>query len=197
MRFIEQGNRGQDAVTVQTAGIKPVRHEIGGSDKTHTVIEQRHQQAVQDHGIGDVGNVEFVETDELVTFGNARTQHIERVLRALQLVEFAVHFAHELMKVQAHLALERHGIEEAIHEKALAAPYPAIHVNALGNLGAVDEFLQCVGAPSLVDSPLFGTALQCLDGAQLRRITFKSFERKLCLISLTNGDGHANPNAIK
>ena len=184
--LVEQVDGRQDAVAVQAARVQLVGLEVGGGDKAHAVGEQRHQQPVQDHRVRDVGHVEFIEADQLVLLGDARTQHVQRVLGALQHGEFTVDLAHEFMEMQAHLAPERHGVEEAIHEKALAAPHPAVHVDATGDLGMVDELLEGVGAALAVDRPVVGTALQRLDGAQLRRITVKALGYQFGLVGLSH-----------
>ena len=183
--FLEQRDRGQDAVAVQAVGIQAVGHEVGGGDEAHAVGEQGFEQLVENHGIRDVGDMELVEADELVLPGDLGAQRIERVLRALHQVQFAVHLAHELVKMQAHLAPERHGVEEALHQKALAAPHPAVHVDALGQIRVVDELLEGVGTLAFVDRPLVGAALQSLDSTQLRRVTFEALGLQLRLISLS------------
>jgi hypothetical protein len=123
---------------------------------------------MQDHRVGDVGHVELVEADQLVALGNAQAQLVQRVDRALQLAQFAVHLAHELVEVQARLAPQRHGVEEAVHQEALATPDAAVHVDAARQLGPVDELLQRIGALGLVLGPFPGAAIQRLDGAVAR-----------------------------
>ena len=82
--FVEQCNRGQNAIAVQPIGVQLVRLEVRSRHETHTVVEQRRQQAVQDHGVSDVGDVELIKADELVALGNACAKHVQRVHRALQ-----------------------------------------------------------------------------------------------------------------
>jgi hypothetical protein len=168
--LLQQPDRGQDAVAVQAVGVELVGVEVRGGDEAHAVAEQRVQQAVQDHRVRHVRHVELIEADQLVALGDALTQHIQRVLRALQVAQFAVHLAHELVKVQARLALERHGLEEAFHEEALAAPDPTEHVHAAWDVGPVDELLQRIGALALVVRPLVRAALQRVHGPQLGRV---------------------------
>ena len=94
----------------------------------------------------------------------------ERVDRALQLGELAVHLAHELVEVQPRLALQRHGVEEAVHQEALAAPDAAVHVDAARDRRPRDQLGQRVAAPRLVVGPLVLAALERVDRAQLRRV---------------------------
>ena len=81
--LVQQRNRRQDTVTVQAIRVQAVGLKIGGGDEAHAILKQRRQQTMQDHGIGDVGHVEFIEADQLVALGDSCTQHIQRVRRAL------------------------------------------------------------------------------------------------------------------
>ena len=138
--LVQQGDGRQDAVAVQAIGVQVVGLEVGGGDKAHAVGEQRVEQAVQDHGVGDVGHVEFIKTNQLVSLGHAHAQHIQRVDRALHVAHLAVHLAHELVKVQTGFALDRHRVKKAVHQKTFSAPYSAEHVHTARDLRAVDEF---------------------------------------------------------
>ena len=148
--LVQQRNRRQNAVAVQAVGVQLVRTEVGGGDKADLVVEQRLQHAVQQHGVRHVVDVELVETDQLEALGHAFAKHINRVFRALQIGQFTVHLAHEFVEVQARLALDRHGIKKAVHQEALAAANPAVHVDPFRDRQAVDEFLQRTGTLALV-----------------------------------------------
>ena len=108
--LVEQRDGRQDAVAVQAVRVQVVGPEVGGGDEAHAVVEQRVQQPVQDHRVGDVGDVELVEADQPVALGHALAQFVQRVHRALQVGQLAVHLAHELVEVQPRLAHQRHGL---------------------------------------------------------------------------------------
>ena len=169
---------------MQAVGVQVVGFEVGGGDKTHTVGKQCVQQPVQDHGVGDVRHVKFVKTDQFVTLRHPATQLVERVDGALQVHQFAVHFTHEFVEMQARLALDRNGVKEAVHQETLAAPYAAIHVHPARDVRPVDEFLQCIGTPRLVLSPFASTTLQRLHRTQLRRVTLKAACGQFCFVGL-------------
>ncbi len=141
--------------------------EVGGGDEAHAGLEQRVQQAVQDHGVGHVRHVEFVETDQLVALGNACAELVQGVDRALQVAQLAVHLAHELVEMQPRLAAQRHRVVEAVHQEALAPPHPAEHVDPARDLRVDEHLLQRVGAALLVRCPLGRTPLQRVDGTLL------------------------------
>ena len=114
------------AVRIQAVGL-----EVGGRDEAHAVVEQRLEQAVQDHRVGDVGDVKLVEADQPVAPRDAPAQLVAAGRRCrCSSAQLAVHLAHELVEMQPRLALQRHGAEEAVHQEALAAPDAAVHVHA-------------------------------------------------------------------
>ena len=155
---------------MEAVGVEVVGPEVGGGDKAHTVCEQRIQQPVQDHCVGDVGHMKFVKADEAVTLGDAFAQDLQGILCALHLGELAVHLTHELVEVQPGLALQRDRVEEAVHEEALAAPHPAEHVHPAGDGRPVDQLLEGIGSSALELRPLLGAALQRVHRAQLRGV---------------------------
>ena len=162
--LVEQINRRQDAVAVHATRVQIVGLEVGGGHKAHAVVEQGIEQAVQDHGVGDVGHMEFVKANQLVTLGNLLTQNIQGVGLALQLPQLAVHLAHELMKVQTGFALNWHRIKKAVHQKTLATPHPTVHVHTTRDGRTVDEFFQLVRTLFFVSCPFVGASLQRIDG---------------------------------
>ena len=153
------------AVRVQVVGL-----EVGRRDDADAVLEQRLEQPVQDHRVGHVGDVELVEADQPVAPRDALAEFLQRVDRAVQLGQLAVHLAHELVEVQPRLALQRHGVEEAVHQEALAAADAAVHVDAARDRRPRDQLGQRIAAPRLVVGPLVLAALQRVDRAQLRGV---------------------------
>ncbi|CPM55807.1 Uncharacterised protein [Bordetella pertussis] len=167
---LDQRNGGQDAVAMQAVGIQGGRLVVGRHHERGAVLEQLEQQAVQDHRVGDVRDVELVETNQAVTASEAARHFVQRVLRALDLFQLAVHPAHEFVEMQARLAHHRHGGIEGIHQEALAAPHAAPQIHAARYVQAVEQFLQGVGAQGLEADPFIVVALQAFDGLQLRLV---------------------------
>src|SRR5207237_4880063 len=141
-------------------------------------------------GIGDVGDVELVKADKPTVARRARGQRGERILGALQLVELAVHLAHEVMKMHAALANEGHAEEKRVHEKALAAPHRPPEINALGERWLHEKPLQRARAPRLVGAPLLEELLQALDRAPLRRVGLNPPLRQTLPVKRDNILGH-------
>ena len=142
--------------------------EIAGGDDAHAVGEQRRQQPVQDHRVGHVADVELVEADQAKATRDAPPEFVQWIGRALEFLQFAVHLAHELVEVQPCLARQRHGLEEAVHQEALAPPHATVHVDAARNGRAHQQLGHGIAAPRLVGRPFVFAALQRCDAASLR-----------------------------
>jgi hypothetical protein len=112
-----------------SSSIQPVGVEVRRGDDRDTVGVHRVEQPVQDHRVGDIRDVELVEADQPEAPPDALAQLVQRVGDALEFLQLAVDFAHELVEMQPCLALQRHGLEEAVHQEAFPAPHPAVHVD--------------------------------------------------------------------
>ena len=135
---------------MQTIGVELVGFEVRGGDKPNTVDLHGHQQTVQDHRVGDVCDVKFIETNQLEALGHAPAQLVQWVNSALQFMQFTVNLSHEFVKMQTGFALNRNGLVEAIHQKTFSPAYAAKQINALRNIGVVDEFFEGVGTLEFV-----------------------------------------------
>jgi hypothetical protein len=142
---------------------------------------------MENHGIGDVSHMEFVKANQTVALRHFLAQQIQRIDRATHQSQFAVHFAHEFMKMQACFFLDRDRIEKAIHQKAFASAHAAEHVNPFGNIGAVQQFFEWIRAFGFVGRPFIRTTLQCFDGPQLSGVTLVTPDFQLVLVILQNG----------
>lgn len=124
----------QQPVAMQAFRVQRVRLVIGRHHELHAVGEEAIEQAIKNHRVGDIGDVELVEADQPVTLRDAPREFVERIGLALEVFQFAMHLAHELVKMQTRLALHRHDRIEAVHQKALAAPDAAPKVHAARRL---------------------------------------------------------------
>ena len=101
------------------------------------------EQTAQDHRIGDVGDVEFVEAEQgdvlREIFGELR-QRVRFLRRPARLglppgVDFRLCLQHEFVEMDAALAVHRDRVEEQVHQHAFAAPDAAVDVEALRRIG--------------------------------------------------------------
>ena len=127
--------------------VEPVLVELGGrhvrgGDHHDAELEQPLEQAAQDHGVGDVGDVEFVEAQQPGFLGDRGGGQLDRVLAAelagLELlperIDALVHVGHEFVEMHAALAHDRRRREEQIHQHGLAAADVAEDVETLDRL---------------------------------------------------------------
>ena len=168
--FFKQRNGRQYPIPVQAVRVEFIGLEVGRGDKPHTVVKQRHQQAMQNHGVRNVCHMKLVKANQSIPLRNAFTEFVKGIHRALQVSQFPMYLAHELMKMQPGFASQRHGIEKAVHQKAFAPPYTPVQIDTTGRFRVINEFFERVGALFLQITPLGSAALQRIDGSQLRRV---------------------------
>ena len=184
--LIQQGNCRQDAIAVQTIRVQIIGFEIGSGDESHAVGEHGIQKPVQNHGIRDIGHVEFIKTNQLETLGHSFSQFVQWVDRALQFMQFTVHFTHEFMKMQSRFSLNRHRIEKTIHEKAFPTSDTTVHVNPFGNFRPADQFFESIGSFVFVHSPIVGATIQSCHRSQLCGVTHMTAFGQFLKVNLVN-----------
>ena len=156
---------------MQAVRIQGIRHVVAGHDEDQAMLEERVQQALQDHCIGDVRDVELVEADDGVALGSAAGHLVERVGHGLEGAQLLVHGPHEFVEMQAGLAGRGQGLEEAVHQEALAASHAAIHPDAARRyLAARHQPLQQAAGAVVEVGQLVGQLLQSFDGGPLGRV---------------------------
>ena len=58
---LEAVDEGQEEVALKAALVERVGVAVGGGDEHKAAVPQRAKQAVQDHGVGDVGHKQLVQ----------------------------------------------------------------------------------------------------------------------------------------
>ena len=106
------------------------------------MLEERRQQPAENHGVGDVGNVKLVETDEAPLARDPRRDRGERIRLLLQPGQILVDVAHERVEMDARLAPHAHRREKPVHQEALAAPDPAPQIDAARDVGRREQLRQ-------------------------------------------------------
>ena len=86
---------------MQPVRVEAVGREVGRRDDADAIGEQGIEQPVQDHRVGDVGDVELVEADQAEAPRHRLAQVLERVARPAHLGELAMDLAHELVEVES------------------------------------------------------------------------------------------------
>ena len=131
---LERFDGGQETGALQPVLVQAVGLDVGGGHQGDALIEQGLHQGAENHGVGDVGDEELVETEHPIAGREFPGDAGERVFLALPVAQLAVHFLHEAVEVHAPLFLERQALEEYVHQVGLAAPHAAPHIQALEGL---------------------------------------------------------------
>ena len=132
----QQRDERQEQRAIEPVLVELVRLDIRGRDHHDALLEQPREQPPEDHRIGDVGDVEFVEADQPGFLGQRVGDVADRIgIRdpaGLHLlahgVEPLVHVGHELVEMRAAFASYRARREEQIHQHGLAAADVAMNV---------------------------------------------------------------------
>ena len=134
--LLQQADEGLEQCAVEATGIKIARRHVGGRHQHHAQLEQAGEQPAEDHGVGNVGDMKFVEAEQPGFFRDLIGGEPDRIdltdFAALDLVaknaHARMHIGHELMEMGAALALRRTGGEEQVHQHGLAATDFAVDV---------------------------------------------------------------------
>ena len=175
----------QEVFPLQAIRIQLIRRIVRRHDEDDTADKQGIEQPAEDHRVGDIRDMEFVETDQAAFGGKAVGYLGQRVAFADMLLQFGMNSLHERMKVNAPLAVIGHRIVEAIHQEAFAPPDPAPEINALGDFRrrkkpaertlTIDLEPQEIGVKRL--KPLGGGALGRIGGKPVvRQNVFVGFD---------------------
>jgi len=124
---------------VQAFLIELLRLDVRGRDQHNAMFEQLREKPAEDHGVGDVGDVEFIKAEKPGLPGQLGRRLLDRilggVLAELHLLPYRmnalVHIDHEFMEMGAALALDRARFEKQVHQHGLAPPDVAVDVEAL------------------------------------------------------------------
>jgi hypothetical protein len=137
--FFEHFDKRHEQGAVQSIFVKLDGRHIRGSDNHDAALEQLREQAAEDHCIGDVGDVKFVEAQKPRLASQIARRQLDRVragvladLHSLpEGVNAFVHVEHEFVEMRATLAHRRACFEKQVHQHCLAASDFAEDVEAL------------------------------------------------------------------
>ena len=110
--------------------------QVRGRDQDDAALKQPLEQPAQDHRVGDVGDVEFIEAQQPALVGELTRDLRDRVavrgnisfgVQALGL-DVLMHLGHEFMKMHAALLGDRRHGKKEIHQHGLAAAHVAVEI---------------------------------------------------------------------
>ncbi len=132
--FQDQLDRGQEPLPVEAALVELAWRGVGRRDHHHAGLEQALKQATQDHGVGDVLDLELVEAEEASFGGDAGRDLADRGAAGIRLPallrQAPMDLEHELVEVHAALGCQRCRLEQPAHQHRLAAPDRSMQVQA-------------------------------------------------------------------
>ena len=174
-----------------------LRRPVGGRHDDETAGKQLLEQPAQDHRIGDVGDVEFVETEQPGLCGDAVGDHADGVVGLVAVLAFLVDapmdVAHEGVEVDAALARDRRAFEEEVHQQRLAAADPAPQIDAarhrIAATPAEQGAQQAMGRPPLL-AQFPGQGLQAPGSGFLGGIAAQRAGRAQGEIAVEGAVGH-------
>ncbi len=206
VRFQHMDERHEQGA-VQAVLVKLFRRHVGGGDHHDAALEQLREQPAEDHGVGDVGDVEFIEAEQPGFAGQLFRGQLDRVLVGMfadfhllpEAMNALVHVDHEFVKMRAALSLHRAGLEEQIHQHGFAAADVAVDVEALEQrvvLPARSKQPAERGGfarQAMLDEPFFQLRQHADDG-DLRRVALDSAAGNAGGVSRCDGARHSAVN---
>ena len=143
--LLEERDEGQEELAVEAVAVEVVGRGVRGRDERHAAREQLFEQPAEQHGVGDVLDLELVEAEEPGVRDDRLGDRRDGVGIALAALGFpergdrGVHLVHELVEVDAALLRRFDRGEEEVHEHGLAAPDLADEVGAADRLAAGEK----------------------------------------------------------
>jgi hypothetical protein len=181
---LDEGNRRQEVLPLQTVRIESVGRVIRSHHEHHPAREECFEQATEDHRIGDVGDVKFVKTEQPHFAGQPFGHLQEGIALALEFVQLAMDAMHEGVKVDTPFATVGHRVKEAVHQEALAAPDAAPEINATRHCRRSENAPQGTATPDLEREQIVVKALQTLGSRALRRVSLEIACREQALVGI-------------
>jgi hypothetical protein len=184
--LLQKRDEREEALAVQAVLVEIVGLAVGRRDHHHALGEKRLEEPAQDHGVGDVVDIELVEAEQGRLGRDPPGDRRDRIaLLAAALVDTLVHLQHEGVEMDAALQLDRRGLEEHVHDHGLAAADAAVDVEAerrrLGGGCQAEPRAPAMGAVvGRVGQKRAPQALQLLDGQLLGGIGQQNARRAAC-----------------
>ena len=127
--LLHQGDEGQEQFALQPAFIKLVGLAVGRRHHDDAIGEQRGEQATEDGGVGDVGDLKLVETEQPGLARDFLGEFRHRIgLGAFGAqaprMQALMHLDHEGVEMHAPLVMrgDRSRVVKQVHQHGLAAP---------------------------------------------------------------------------
>ena len=127
----------QEQGAVEPIFVELVGRYICRGHHDDAAFKELRKKPAKDHGVGDVGDVKFVEAQQPSLRGQFLGDESDRVIVGMfaelhflpDRVNAFVHIEHEFVKMRAALSRHRTALEKQIHQHRLAAPDVAVDID--------------------------------------------------------------------
>ncbi|RUS23253.1 hypothetical protein BC937DRAFT_89723 [Endogone sp. FLAS-F59071] len=159
------GVKGDERGALDTILIEIVWVAVGGCNDDNAVVEEGGKETTEDHGIGDVGNLEFIKAKNVSIAseicGNGRNRVVVVRGSRLEAMDARVYIQHEGVEVDAALACDGETVIEEVHNHRLARADVTVDVEGFRDSGgifgrfrgAAKDFRELKGVPKIVTVP--------------------------------------------
>ena len=120
----QQPDERQEQLPVQPARVQVVGMEVRGRDDGHSGLEELLEQSSDNHGIGNVGDLHFIQAEELRRGGDPVCDRLEYGFapRPSPLVQGFLNLLHERMEMDAPLRHWTRCLEKQVHQHRFTGP---------------------------------------------------------------------------
>ncbi len=80
---LEQRDRGQETRSLQSVAIQTGGRHVGGDNQGHALAQQFLEQPAEQHRVGDVGDLEFIDAPQARPPRHPARQQAQRILSVL------------------------------------------------------------------------------------------------------------------
>ena len=164
----------QESAALQAFPVEAARRNVGCGDQGHPPLEERSEQAPQQHRVRDIAHLELVEAHDPGIRRQAVSHQTEGVSMRAESLELAVDVLHEGVEVHPQLRRERQRFEKIIHYQGLASTDATPQVHAPHRLQTPGAKKAEPATPTFTDRGRAAQALEeileSFDRVHLRRV---------------------------
>ena len=208
--LLEHVDERHEQGAVQAFVVKVRGRHVRGGDHHDAALEQLREQPAEDHGVGDVGDVEFIEAKQPGLLRQLTSRKLDRILAGVlaafhllpERMNALVHVDHEFVEMRAALARHRARLEKQIHQHGLAAADVAVDVEAfdprllfrrLPNSQPSDDDLRAKRCSTIRAS----SRASVVDDGELRGVALDHAAGDAGGVSRCDGDRHDSVNQLR
>ena len=159
--FKDQVNRRQELHPLQAMLIQLGRREIGSCQQHHAFTHQPFEQATHQHCVSDVGDMKFIEAEDLGFGCNIARNQRHRVGLPLMTAEPLVDFLHEAVEMHPLLGDVGNKCKKAVHQEAFAPAYTAPEIHAADDAAAIKKAQQTAALQAMVEVLMYPLQFLC------------------------------------